>query len=38
MLDSIVYIEVGNRSIELETKKSMFTKTKKKYNWEIFVK
>jgi hypothetical protein len=38
MLESIIYIEVGNRSMELDTKKSMFSKTKKKYNWEIFVK
>lgn len=38
MLKSIVYIEIGNTSRELETKQSMFTKTKKKYVWELFVK
>ncbi len=38
MLDSIILIEIGNRSIELQTKKSPFSKTKKKYMWQIFVK
>ena len=38
MLKSIVYIEIGNHSRELPTKQSHFSKTKKKYVWEIFVK
>jgi len=37
MLDSVVLVEIGNRSTEVETKKSHFSKTKKKYNWELFV-
>jgi len=37
MMQSIVFVEVGNSSIELRTKQSPFTKTKKKYNWELFV-
>jgi len=36
MMQSIVFIEVGNNSVELATKQSAFTKTKKKYNWELF--
>lgn len=36
MLDSVVMIEIGNRCVELETKKSHFAKTKKKYMWELF--
>ena len=38
MLKSIVYIEVGNNSKELATKQSHFSKTKKKYMWELYVK
>lgn len=38
MLKSIVYIEIGNTSSEIPTKTSAFTKTKKKYAWEIYVK
>lgn len=38
MMKSIVYIEIGNTSRELATKQSAFTKTKKKYTWELFVK
>lgn len=38
MMKSIVYIEIGNTSRELQTKQSIFTKTKKKYIWELFVK
>lgn len=38
MLESIVYIVIGNTSKQLETKKSPFTKTKKKYNWQLFAK
>lgn len=38
MMKSIVYIEIGNTSRALETKQSAFTKTKKKYIWELFVK
>lgn len=37
-MKSIVYVEIGNTSRQLETKQSAFTKTKKKYNWEVFVK
>ena len=36
MMQSIMFIEVGNNSVELATKQSAFTKTKKKYNWELF--
>lgn len=38
MMKSIVYIQIGNTSRELETKQSAFTKTKKKYIWQLFVK
>lgn len=38
MLRSIVYVEIGNKSRQLETKKSHFSQTKVKYNWEVFVK
>ena len=38
MLDSVVMVEIGNRAIELDTKKSHFSKTKKKYMWELFAK
>ena len=38
MTKSTVYIEIGNTSRKLETKKSIFTKTQKKYAWELFVK
>ena len=38
MLKSIVYIEIGNTSSEIPTKQSAFTRTKKKYAWELYVK
>ena len=38
LLKSIVYIEIGNTSRELATKQSHFSKTKKKYVWELFAK
>lgn len=38
MLSSIVKIEVGNNSTLLQTKQSIFTTTKKKYNWQLYVK
>ena len=38
IMKNVVYIEIGNTSRELETKQSSFTKTKKKYVWELFVK
>ena len=37
MMDSIVFVEVGNTATLLSTKESSFTKTKKKYSWELFV-
>lgn len=37
MMDSIVFIEVGNTSVLLNTKQSFFTSIKKKYKWELFV-
>lgn len=37
MMQSIVFVEIGNNSAEIQTKQSPFTKTKKKYNWEVFV-
>lgn len=33
MMQSIVFVEIGNTSVELPTKQSPFTKTKKKYMW-----
>ena len=38
MMKSIISVEIGNTSRLLETKQSAFTKTKKKYIWELFVK
>jgi hypothetical protein len=32
-MQSIVFVEIGNTSVELQTKQSAFTRTKKKYNW-----
>ena len=37
-MKSIISVEIGNTSRLLETKQSAFTKTKKKYIWELFVK
>ncbi len=38
MVKSVVYIEIGNTSELINTKKSMFTKIKRKYNWQFYVK
>ena len=34
----MVYVEIGNHSKELATKRSAFTSTKIKYRWELFAK